>query len=362
MGPKVTVYAIEFTREYLREGKVYAVRQSPLRVARCLLLLRLLTHPINAAASVPLGVEVRLQNRTFKKLSFCSSHAWRKETLGMFLIARREGSCLRISFVFFLFSWMVVAQPLQAQTRRPELKRCRVDIARAGERVLARILSVEDGDTVSAEFLALGESFRIRLIGFDTPETKLRAQGELRSQGPGGEESAAAMRAKVPVGTVVALKIGGSVCDVYGARVVASLFSLPPRVPGARSNNGGRALEINPNAYTRDIGLEMVREGWAINFCYAPALDNCLTYRAAAMEAHREGRSVFLRHAIPYPQEFRLQWSPEAVESAFVGSMVSGEFREFRSLADAQAFPIFDRIYFSNRAEAEEYARSRERR
>lgn len=144
------------------------------------------------------------------------------------------------------------------------IDRLREPVAAAGWQVLA----IHDGDTISC-LDPDGRSHRIRLVGIDAPEF-----GQ-----PFGRRAAAALAAKIAGRTV---EVDDRGIDRHGRLL-------------------GRI-----NAAGRDINLEMVAEGWAWTFGFAPED----AYLAAEAEARRTRSGLWSDPRPTAPADWRAQHPP----------------------------------------------------
>jgi micrococcal nuclease len=134
----------------------------------------------------------------------------------------------------------------------------------------ARILTVIDGDTVTAQ-LATGERVTVRLIGLDAPEThKPNTPVEC-----GGRQATANMRRLALVGG-------------RGRGVTLVTDSTQPR-----TDVFGRMLAYARVDSGRDLALEQIRAGWAGAHVYGAPFKRLRSFKAAARAAKRAKRGVW---------------------------------------------------------------------
>lgn len=120
----------------------------------------------------------------------------------------------------------------------------------------ATVTKIYDGDTIKAHFGG-GESYKIRLIGMDAPESYYKGF----SQGDLGEISKQYLQNLLQIGDKVLVRTEYETIDQYG------------RILGYVYKN-----DI-------DIGLEMVRAGMAINYIIDPNVGRAIEYSKAADHA-----------------------------------------------------------------------------
>ena len=134
--------------------------------------------------------------------------------------------------------------------------------ARAQERYAATVTSVVDGDTLDAQ-VAGGSALEVQLIGIDAPEP-----GDC-----GGDEAA---------GHLKQLALGRTVTLVSDPTL--EQFQSP----------GARQMFYVDRDDGRDVGLEMVRAGWA-DIWFLSDFERSSAYLSPAAEAERSGSGVWRR-------------------------------------------------------------------
>jgi endonuclease YncB( thermonuclease family) len=193
---------------------------------------------------------------------------------------------------------------------------------------------VTDGDTVRVEPLDGGPVMKIRMMGIDTPESKLPVRGGVVGQQPWGDQAAAMLASMLPLGTRVTVEDHGT--DRYG-RTLGRLY-----------------VEDH-----FDVNYAMVRSGWALPYIYCTGEDcvpgylereNVAAYLNACEAARQEGIGVF----DPYnpldeaPFVFRLRMQRRRPEKYV------GDFRT-RRLYRPEEYHLVDVcriVFFSNTEQA----------
>lgn len=180
----------------------------------------------------------------------------------------------------------------------------------------AKIVELSDGDTALVEFPDRSQG-KVRFLAVDTPETHF----EGKSQGAPGERAHEHLNKLLPKGTQIELQFENAACDMYG-RFLAYVHK------GAT-----------------DINRQMVADGYAANFCFAPAISRCEDYLKAAKEAEKKRASLFTNEKVEYPHEFRIRSSGK-LEAPYVGSMETKQVRKVRSLEEMRPVSPQQRIFF----------------
>ncbi len=127
------------------------------------------------------------------------------------------------------------------------------------------VTHIVDGDTIDVQSLA-GKAERIRLIGIDTPET-VDPRKKVQCYGP---EASAHMKTLLAGKTVTLAAKPDEDHDTYG-RLLRYVF-----LDG------------------RDIGKEMIQEGYALSLCAKFPHPKCAVYDAAQKEAEAAGRGRWI--------------------------------------------------------------------
>ncbi len=137
---------------------------------------------------------------------------------------------------------------------------------RRAQTILARVTSVTDGDTINVRaYRPRRRSYRVRLIGIDTPETQNREEC-------GGEEASRSMRALAPRGRRVKLRTdpGQDTTDRFG-RLLAYVYA-------------GR----------RQLNVTQVANGWSATYVYRDTrFQQYARFRRAERGARRGDRGVW---------------------------------------------------------------------
>jgi micrococcal nuclease len=217
------------------------------------------------------------------------------------------------TLTFLVFS--LFALPLSAESaERYPTKKCKTS---AGiNPIKAKILAHSDGDTITVLFSDKTQG-KVRFLAVDTPE--LHFEG--KSQGAPGERAASRLTQLLPKGAEVELQFEVSACDMYG-RYLAYVHKEG-----------------------KDINRQMVLEGFAANFCFAPAISRCQDYLQAAKDAARSRVSLFVAEKVEYPHEFRIRTSGK-LEAPYVGNMETKKVLLVRSLDEMRPIPPEQRIFF----------------
>lgn len=153
-----------------------------------------------------------------------------------------------------------------------------------------KVIGHSDGDTIDVAVEGSRERTRVRLSNIDTPEKARRRTPEL-GQDPWATEASDQMKALAPLGTTVVLRpVGG----MSFRRMIA-------------------AVAIDG----QDLGISMVRTGWALPLIFCRPSTNCAKANLTSMgaqalieacvEAENAGLGVFSRERpLPeLPYEFR---------------------------------------------------------
>lgn len=152
------------------------------------------------------------------------------------------------------------------------------EAASTGTRTPASVDRVVDGDTLVAR-LGDGRRVRVRLIGIDTPETR-------RPDFPvecGGPQASAAMRR---------LALRGEGPRARGRKIV--LVGDPSQ--DAEDRFGRRLAYVDADdgaGGSRDIGLAIVKAGWAETFAYDGPFQRQPAYKSAQRAAKRRGAGIW---------------------------------------------------------------------
>ncbi len=202
------------------------------------------------------------------------------------------------------------------------------------------VTKITDGDTVNMisdakssynitpddSQYATPETFKIRMVSTDTPETHLPGLGGPFSQGYWGDAAAAQLRDLVKIGDRITLEYYGR--DKFG-RVLGKIFK--------------------DNV---DINLEMVGTGWGSLYviCDSNWCEMNSEYRAACRYAVKNGLGMF-NPARPIPQLpflFRAEKQNRPL-SKFVGNFRT---KKYVRPQDYYKVPICDRVFFITETDA----------
>ncbi|KHD88897.1 MAG: endonuclease [Bdellovibrio sp. ArHS] len=179
-----------------------------------------------------------------------------------------------------------------------------------------RVVSVHDGDTLTATGVADSQKYKVRLLGVDTPEVDFYKS----TQGEAALKARDVLLKLAPVGSIITLSDDSQV-DKHG------------RVLGRLLRNG------------KDINLEMLRLGWgAMYFIYPFDKRIVSDYSKASKEAYDNRRGLFSNEfkntEIPY--EFRMRVQNQ------VGRNLIGDF-ELKKVVppeDSASIPVWKRVFF----------------
>lgn len=223
------------------------------------------------------------------------------------------------ALAFFALALLAIGAA-EAKSKYP-LNKCKSRETRPFSTLDVKVEDVSDGDTITVLFenKTVG---KVRFLSMDTPETHF----EGKTQGEPGDRAHARLLELIPVGTEIRLEFDTNPCDVYG-RYLAFV-----------SKDG------------TDINRQMIAEGLAANFCYAPALTRCDDYLKAALEAQRKRRSLFTAEKVEYPHEFRIRESGR-LEAPFVGNLETKKVVEVRNLEDMRPIPPHLRVFFVKKSQ-----------
>lgn len=169
-----------------------------------------------------------------------------------------------------------------------------------------------DGDTVHIKTKA--GVYSVRLLNIDTPETHYLEQ----NQGPWAQKAAQRMQELLPNGTAVRLEFDKEMCDA-NKRVLAHLF---------KGN-----MHINK---------QMVKEGFAVNYCIAPNLNHCdeLTDLVEDNLAHKRGFLGDPSVEIPYMWRKRVSNRPF---TSYVGNLRT---KNVYLPGHEDRVPVGERVFF----------------
>lgn len=188
--------------------------------------------------------------------------------------------------------------------------------AQAGD-LKVTVLSIHDGDTLTAVGLSDKLKYKIRLLGVDTPEVDFFTN----SQGAVALKARDTLRVLLPEGSVVTIVDGSSQVDKHG-RIL------------------GRLLKEG-----MDINKEMLRQGWgALYFIYPFDKRLVSDYSKSAKEAYDNRRGIFSNEyqntEIPYM--FRLSVRKQQ------GRNVVGDFELKKILPpeNIEQIPVWKRVFF----------------
>lgn len=177
-----------------------------------------------------------------------------------------------------------------------------------------------DGDTARV-ITPEGKNFSVRFLSIDTPETHYNG----KSQGEWGDRAANRLQEILPTGTRVQLEFGDQVCDPNG-RVLAYVIK--------------DGVNINE---------QMVREGWAVNYCIYPNVAHCETLGELTNQNIRDGRGFMGDSSMEIPYIWRRKVSGRAFTS-YVGNM---ETKEVFLPGHEDRVPVGNRMFFLKKEDIE---------
>jgi micrococcal nuclease len=177
-----------------------------------------------------------------------------------------------------------------------------------------------DGDTAHVKTRE-GKDYSVRFLSIDTPETHYNG----KSQGVWGERATSRLQELLPVGTAVRLEFGPEVCDSNG-RVLAHVFKG----------------DMNVNE-------QMVREGWAVNYCIYPNVEYCEELGALTNQNIRDGRGFMGDPSMQIPYIWRREVSGREYTS-YVGDMDS---KEVFLPGHEDRVPVGNRMFFLKESDIE---------
>jgi endonuclease YncB( thermonuclease family) len=192
---------------------------------------------------------------------------------------------------------------------------------------------VSDGDTIAVRVNGGGAPLKIRMVGMDTAELHLIADGKSHSQGWWAEAAHEYLLNMIPVGSQVRVEIYGQ--DAYGRSL-------------------GRVFDFKG----RDVNLEMVRAGWG-SFYVICSGQSCTTdfmtaqsvreYAEACEEAVYEQRGIFdAEDPLPeQPFEFRMRVQRRRPER-YAGDLHS---RLLYAPVHYSRVPLCQRVFFGTEEE-----------
>lgn len=153
---------------------------------------------------------------------------------------------------------------------------------------------VVDGDTI--KFNYNGEHNSVRFLGIDTPEKNYLG----KNQGQWANAATDHLHQLSPrPGSVIYLELGmQGVCDQYG-RLLAHVW------------NG-----------EKNLNFEMVKDGYAVNYCIYPNLKYCDVYGKWANYNQANGIGIFSDPSLEIPYEWRRQVSHRPYEK-YVGDITT---------------------------------------
>lgn len=179
-----------------------------------------------------------------------------------------------------------------------------------------RVISVHDGDTLTANGVSDSQKYKVRLLGVDTPEVDFYKS----TQGDVALKARDVLLKLAPVGSILTLSEDSQV-DKHG------------RVLGRLLRNG------------KDINIEMLRLGWgAMYFIYPFDKRVVSDYSKASKEAFDNKRGIFSNEfkGTEIPYEFRMRVQNQ------VGRNVIGDFELKKVLPpeDSANIPVWKRVFF----------------
>jgi len=159
---------------------------------------------------------------------------------------------------------VVVQPPTVVVQPPPVVEQPPVAVATVGKRSVGYVVKIVDGDTIDVS--VDGTKHRIRVLGIDTPEVFDGIEC-------GGKQASKAMKSLLHIGDLVVLKRDSSQDDI---------------------DRYDRLLRYVFNDSATDIGLSLVKKGWARPYIYNhnPFLRSA-SYKKAGAKAERAGRGVW---------------------------------------------------------------------
>ena len=171
-----------------------------------------------------------------------------------------------------------------------------------------------DGDTIHVT--SGKKTWSVRLLGIDTPETHYMG----KSQGYWGEKAAEHMAELLPEGTSVRMEFDAEVCDKNG-RVLAHIWKAKEH-----------------------INLQMVKEGYAVNYCYYPSLLHCNGFGDAANHAAENRLGFFSDPSteIPYIWRRKIRGGDS---TSVIGDRNTKLVYKYENIDQV---PVGDRVFFAS--------------
>ncbi|MEK2645440.1 thermonuclease family protein [Bdellovibrio sp. BCCA] len=184
------------------------------------------------------------------------------------------------------------------------------------EGIRLKVVSVHDGDTLTAVGVDDDERYKVRLMGVDTPEVDFYKN----TQGDVSLKARDALRAMAPEGSILILSEDSDV-DKHG------------RILGRLLKDG------------KDLNEEMLRQGWGLIYFIYPFDKGVVSkFSKAAKEAFDNKRGVFSNEykETEAPYLFRLRVRKQ------VGRNPVGDFelKKVLSPEDIEQIPVWKRVFF----------------
>ncbi len=178
-----------------------------------------------------------------------------------------------------------------------------------------KILSVYDGDTLTAVGVQDGRRYKVRLMGVDTPEVDFQNN----TQGDAALAARDFLRSLIPADGIVTLS-DDSQLDKYG-RIIGRLLSS-----------------------STDINIEMLRSGWGFLYFIYPFEKRIVSdFSKASKEAFDSRRGVFSsRFSVEEPYIFRMRAQKQASRNPV------GDFEDKRLYPpeEVHKIPVWKRVFF----------------
>lgn len=191
--------------------------------------------------------------------------------------------------------------------------------------IIARVLSIHDGDTITVLPSGASKKAKLRLMGVDTPEIDFNGN----SQGLAAEMARDYLKKLLPLDSVIQIELSDKDTDANN-RYLGQIFY-----------NG------------IDLNLEILKAGWgAIYFIYPYDKTLVVKYSSASQLASDRASGIFSEQFITMPLPYIFRQNTKGVP----GTNLVANFatKKIYSSEDIESIPHFNRVFFSS----EETARS----